>query len=182
MSTSKVRQADYLPDGKFNEAHDAYSEAILLNSTGPQAAIYYSNRSMVNIKLENYGIAIMGKYTQLNILDADKALEIDPKFGKAYYRRGSSYLALGHLNDAVKDFERVAKLFPQDKDAALKLSMAKKEKMRRAFADSIHKDEDKVEVNFKDIIVEDSYDGPRLEDELNVTAEWVKQVLLYMKD
>ena len=54
--------------------------------------------------------------------------------------------------------------------------------MRRAFADAVHVEEQKVSIDFKDIEVEASYDGPRLEEEMNVTSDWVKSVLSYMKD
>lgn len=59
--------------------------------------------------------------------------------------------------------------------------MAKKEKMRRAFADSIHVDDAKVEINYTDIEVEASYDGPRLDDEMKIDADWVKNLLEYMQ-
>ena len=39
-----------------------------------------------------------------------------------------------------------------------------------------------MSIDFKDIEVEASYDGPRLEEEMNVTSDWVKSVLSYMKD
>ena len=61
--------------GKLNEAHEMYSEAILLGLKGKQGAIYYSNRAFANIKLENYGIAIH---------DANKALELDPTDPEAH--------------------------------------------------------------------------------------------------
>ena len=41
--------------------------------------------------------------------DANKAIQLDPKYIKAYYRRASSYLALGKFKWALKDYEFVNK-------------------------------------------------------------------------
>ena len=38
-----------------------YSEAIFCKVPRKQKAVYYSNRAFVNIKLENYAIALFGK-------------------------------------------------------------------------------------------------------------------------
>lgn len=40
---------------------DFYSEAIFCKVSKKQKAIYYCNRALVNIKLENYAIALFGK-------------------------------------------------------------------------------------------------------------------------
>lgn len=58
----------------------------------------FSNRSQCHIKLESYGAALN---------DADKALENNPKFFKAYYRKGSAYLALGKLKEARDNYKLV---------------------------------------------------------------------------
>ncbi len=39
--------------------------------------------------------------------DANKAIEIEPKYIKGYYRRGTSKLALGKYKQALKDYEYV---------------------------------------------------------------------------
>ena len=63
---------------------------------------------------------------------------------------------------------------PSDKDAREKYEMTKKEFTLRKFAECLSYDEKKVEVNVEDIIVEPSYNGPRLDDGAdNVTSEWV---------
>ena len=48
-------------DGNFEKALDMYSEAIFCKVPKKQKAVYYSNRAFVNIKLENYAIALFGK-------------------------------------------------------------------------------------------------------------------------
>jgi tetratricopeptide (TPR) repeat protein len=41
-----------------------------------------------------------------------KAIEINPSYAKAYYRRGLSYLAILRPTDAVKSFKSALKLDP----------------------------------------------------------------------
>ena len=44
--------------------------------------------------------------------DIAKAIEINPSYAKAYYRRGLSYLAILRPTDAVKSFKSALKLDP----------------------------------------------------------------------
>ena len=71
------------------------------------------NRAQANLKLENYGSAMA---------DADEALKLDPRFTKAYYRRGSALVALARYKEARSDFVKVTKLEPNAKDAVVKLA------------------------------------------------------------
>ena len=58
----------------FNEAADLYTKAIELN---PRDATIWCNRAYTRIKLEEHGYGLS---------DATTAIEIDPKYAKAYYR------------------------------------------------------------------------------------------------
>lgn len=109
---------------KFSHAIDLYTQAIELNGNN---AVYWANRAFAHTKLEEYGSAI---------LDASKAIEIDPRYSKVsfckqdlclffllnyiqpylliiytelqgYYRRGAAHLAMGKFKDALKDFQQV---------------------------------------------------------------------------
>ena len=71
----------------------------------PVDAAAYSNRAMVNLKLEKYAEAIH---------DANKALEIDADYVKAYHRRGKAYLATGQNEQALHDFEQCIARSPND--------------------------------------------------------------------
>jgi len=135
--------------------------------------VYYSNRAFTSLKLENYGIAV---------LDAKAAIDIDPTFIKAYYRRGSALFALGKLKESVRDFTKVCKLHPKDKDARKKLDVAKKAKMEMEFASCIAVEEQKIEIDPEDIIVEESYTGPVCEKAEDVNAEWVVNLMNHFKD
>jgi serine/threonine-protein phosphatase 5 len=41
--------------------------------------------------------------------DANKSLELDPKYIKGYYRRASANLALGKFKNALRDYEYVCR-------------------------------------------------------------------------
>ena len=57
-------------------------------------SVFYSNRAMAMIKLESYGLAIT---------DANEAIKLDPKYIKAYYRRGCAKFALGKYKVRISD-------------------------------------------------------------------------------
>lgn len=116
---------DFFKNHKFQDSYDAYSKAIEVGVGGKKQCIYFSNRAFASLKLENYGIAI---------IDSKAAIELDPTFIKAYYRRGCAYFALNQLASAIKDFKKVCKLHPKDKDARSKLEIAQKTKMELDFA------------------------------------------------
>jgi serine/threonine-protein phosphatase 5 len=124
----KTRGNQQFALGHFKNAIDDYTEAIqaLLaddcNATDAEKKArlpaFYANRAFANLKLELYGDAIA---------DGSKALEIDPSFIKAYYRRGSAYLALAKYKDARTNFKAVLKIKPGDPDATAKAAIADKE-------------------------------------------------------
>ncbi|KAJ6880181.1 serine/threonine-protein phosphatase 5 isoform X1 [Populus alba x Populus x berolinensis] len=101
---------------KYGQAIDLYSQAIELNGDN---AVYWANRAFAHSKLEEYGSAI---------LDASKA---------GYYRRGAAYLAMGKFKDALKDFQQVKKICPNDPDASKKLKECEKAVMKLKFEEAI---------------------------------------------
>mmetsp|Transcript_84 Transcript_84/g.221 ORF Transcript_84/g.221 Transcript_84/m.221 type:complete len:517 (-) Transcript_84:177-1727(-) len=143
---------EQLKIGHFLQAIGFYSEAVKYSPTN---AIILSNRAQAYIKVENYGLAMA---------DASVALESDPKYAKAYYRRGSAQFALGHLKDAKKDFRTVCQLNPKSKDARTKLKACEKAIREEAFRKAI---ESEMTVPLSEsydpnliVINPDSYDGP----------------------
>jgi Asp-tRNA(Asn)/Glu-tRNA(Gln) amidotransferase A subunit family amidase/Tfp pilus assembly protein PilF len=101
---------DAFRSGKYDEAVRWYSEAIKHN---PEEAVYYSNRAMAHLKL--------GAYTAAET-DCDAAIERDAYSVKAWLRRGSARLALGLLEEAEEDLQRVLELEPQNKQASEELA------------------------------------------------------------
>lgn len=80
----------------YENAIKFYSQAIELN---PSSAIYYGNRSLAYLRTECYGYALA---------DATRALELDRKYIKGYYRRAASNMALGKFRAALRDYETVS--------------------------------------------------------------------------
>ena len=97
-------------------------------------AVYWANRSIANLRMENFGYALA---------DATKAIVADAKYLKAYYRRAASYMALGKYKLALKDYERVYKVRPNDADAKKKFTECKKITTQMAFAKAIAVEENK---------------------------------------
>ncbi|XP_002280111.3 serine/threonine-protein phosphatase 5 isoform X1 [Vitis vinifera] len=110
---------------KYSQAIDLYTRAIELHS---QNAVYWANRAFAHTKLEEYGSAIQ---------DASKAIEVDLKYSKGYYRRGAAYLAMGKFKEALKDFQQVKKICPNDPDATKKLKECEKAVMKLKFEEAI---------------------------------------------
>lgn len=161
---------------KFMEAEALYSSALKYAavSGGDEKvqAVLLGNRSYARIKLEQYGFAIN---------DATEALEINPSYVKAYYRRGSAQFALGRYKDARKDYATIVKLLPADKDSALKLKECEKRIREIAFAKAIEGDSTRVPISdtidIESITVEESYSGPRLEDDGVVTEDFITKMM-----
>jgi len=77
---------------EFELAVACYTKSIEIN---PSEAASYSNRAMAYLKMKKYGSCID---------DAEKALEIDPTYLKAYHRRGKALQAAGRFEEAIKDY------------------------------------------------------------------------------
>jgi serine/threonine-protein phosphatase 5 len=157
------------------EAIGHYSEAIdLLDSfNSPPNAIILSNRAQAYIKVENYGLAI---------LDATLAIETDPSYVKAYYRRGTANYALNKFKLAKKDFLKVCKLKPKDRDARLRYSECDKVVKEMAFAAAIQSEEtiplsESYQPN--DVLIAKGYDGPHPNGEIMVNGDLDKEDLLF---
>ncbi|WOL12397.1 hypothetical protein Cni_G21164 [Canna indica] len=154
---------------KFSQAIDLYSQAIELNGLN---AVYWANRALAHTKLEEYGSAVQ---------DATKAIEIDPRYSKGYYRRGTAYLAMGKFKQALKDFQQVKRICPNDPDATRKLKECEKavQKLRFEEAIAVHESERcsvAESIDFRTIEVDPQYIGARIEGEV-VTLEFVKKMM-----
>ncbi|CAN8286790.1 unnamed protein product [Cochlearia groenlandica] len=159
---------------KYSHAIDLYTQAIELNGNN---AVYWANRAFAHAKLEEYGSAI---------LDASKAIEVDSKYSKGYYRRGAAYLAMGKFKDAWKDFQQVKRISPNDPDATRKLRECEKAVMKLKFEEAIsvpvsEKRSVAESIDFHTIEVEPQYSGARIEGE-EVTLDFVKQMMEGFKD
>lgn len=176
-SNSNVEQAEEIKllaneafkANKFSQAIELYSQAIELNGLN---AVYWANRSFAHTKLEEYGSAIQ---------DATKAIEHDPRYSKGYYRRGAAYLAMGKFKEALKDFQQVKKICPNDPDATRKLKECEKAVQKLRFEEAISVNESERRsvadsIDFHCIDVEPQYTGARIEGEV-VTLDFVKKMM-----
>ncbi|KAF9806880.1 hypothetical protein SFRURICE_005837 [Spodoptera frugiperda] len=163
---------EYFKKQSYNNAIELYTKAIEKN---PKNAVFFANRSIANLRLENFGYALS---------DASKAIELDRSYTKAYYRRAAAYMSLGKYKLALKDFEYVTKVRPNDQDAKMKYTECNKIVKKIAFEKAISVD--KKEVNIADSInldamtIEDEYIGPALEDG-KVTLKFVTELMEFYK-
>ncbi|CAG0881622.1 unnamed protein product [Cyprideis torosa] len=172
----KVEANAAFKDGNFLLASELYTKSIHIN---PYNAVVYANRSLVNLKLENFGYALT---------DASKAIELDSKYVKGYYRRAAAYMALGKFKLALKDFDTVVRVVPRDKDAKTKQRECDKIVKRMAFEKAIAVDttekpmSDSIAEKLPSIIVEPDYTGPHLSETEGVTVSFVEKLLELYKN
>lgn len=181
MEQLKSQANEHFKKGKYQEAMEYYSKAIDAEPLRKETAPCFGNRSFAACKLEQYGQALN---------DAHKAIELDPIYIKAYYRRAAAYMALNKHKSALEDFKRVAELQKQlknpDKFIYAKIKECEKLIHRLAFekAISVEAKKDKplaFTTKCDSIAVEGCYDGPRLEDG-TVTYKFVNQLIEYFRD
>lgn len=125
----------------------------------PASAVLYANRAAAHTRLENFGSALA---------DATKAVDLDPTYVKAYYRRADAAAGLGRVKDALKDYRAAAKVAPRDPDLRRKLAAAEKEVARLRFEAAIavpDADAGSIadRVDLETMPVDASYDGPRMD-------------------
>lgn len=76
---------EFFLKNQFPQAIFKYAEAIQVLGDVKETAPILCNRSLCHIKMENFGAAL---------IDANKAIEMNPKFVKGYYRKSSAYVGL----------------------------------------------------------------------------------------
>src|SRR5205823_9964219 len=90
--------------GNFPDAVKEYSEGLRRD---PLNKNIFSNRCAAYIKLMEFGCALK---------DAEKCLEIDPKFVKAYARKGTIQHMMKEYHKALATFEKGLTIDPDNKD------------------------------------------------------------------
>jgi serine/threonine-protein phosphatase 5 len=152
-------------------AVEYYTKAIAKYDREPS---FFTNRAQANIKLESYGLAV---------IDADKAIELDPNNVKAYYRRASANTAMLHHREALRDWKLVVKKAPNDAMAKLRMAECDKVVKRDAFLKAIEVDDAPSAAEGLDLdsmVVDSSYDGMRLENEM--TLEFIDDMIERFKN
>lgn len=102
---SLIKKAmDFSLKGKFDEAINAYNEAIQIN---PQSMHAYRHRGLV--------YKLKGNLDQA-IADYSKAIEIKSDFAVNYLHRGKIYFEKGNLEEAISDYTKTIEIeFKADK-------------------------------------------------------------------
>lgn len=118
----------FFAEKEYDNAIELYTKAIELM---PTSAVYYANRSLAHLRLESFGSALE---------DGVSAVKSDPSYLKGYYRRAAAQMSLGKFKKALADFEFVAKLRPNDKNAQLKFTECNKLVKKQAFEKAISND------------------------------------------
>lgn len=91
---------------RYDEAIKHYTDAIAAaNGEADAPHVLYSNRSACYAGLKQYDQALQ---------DAEKTVELNPKFAKGYGRKGSALHGAHRYEDAVKAFEDGLKVAPED--------------------------------------------------------------------
>eukprot|EP01126_Amoeba_proteus_P055882 TRINITY_DN695_c1_g1_i8.p1 TRINITY_DN695_c1_g1~~TRINITY_DN695_c1_g1_i8.p1 ORF type:complete len:500 (+),score=86.29 TRINITY_DN695_c1_g1_i8:46-1500(+) len=167
---------EYFAKKQYIPAAESYSKAIEFAPPDdkPFLAILYGNRAFANLRMENFGLTLQ---------DADKALEMDPTYLKAYYRKGLAHMVLQKLDEAIADFKKVVDALPNDKEAKKKYLECMKAKRQLAFFEAIGRETVSAEVNLNldSIEVGSDYVGPHLVNG-EVTIEFVKDMIEHFKN
>ena len=152
-------------------AIDFYTKAIGLDDSDPT---FFANRAQAYIKSEAYGYAIA---------DATKAIQLNPNFVKAYYRRALANTAILKPKKALTDFRTCVRLDPNNRDAKLKLADCQKIVRQLDFFAAIEVGDEPSAVEGLDvdaIQVEANYDGVRLGSEM--TQEFIDDMMERFKN
>ena len=100
----RLKGNDFFKEGSYPAAIKEYDEGLKRN---PVSTAIFSNRCAAYIKLMEPTQALK---------DADKCLELDPKFVKAYARKGTCHHLMKEYHKAMKSFEDGLKIDPSSKD------------------------------------------------------------------
>jgi tetratricopeptide (TPR) repeat protein len=96
--------------GRYQDALDAYQEAIKLN---PNYAPPFLGRARANLAI-NPRRAVLA--------DMDTAIKLDPNYGEAYLERGLYQFSQNNLDAALKDLRQAANLMPGSPPAYIALA------------------------------------------------------------
>ncbi|XP_008312395.1 E3 ubiquitin-protein ligase CHIP [Cynoglossus semilaevis] len=106
---------------KYQEAATCYSKAINRN---PSVAVYYTNRALCHVKLQQHDKALA---------DCKHALELDSQSVKAHFFLGQCHLELENYDEAIGNLQKAYNLakeqrlnFGDDIPSALRIAKKKR--------------------------------------------------------
>uniref|UniRef100_A0A8C5B675 E3 ubiquitin-protein ligase CHIP n=1 Tax=Gadus morhua TaxID=8049 RepID=A0A8C5B675_GADMO len=118
---------------KYQEAATCYSKAINRN---PSVAVYYTNRALCHVKLQQHDKALA---------DCKHALELDGQSVKAHFFLGQCHLELENYDEAIGNLQRAYNLAKEQRlnfgdDIPSALRMAKKKRWNSIEEKRIHQE------------------------------------------
>ncbi|KAI9032166.1 hypothetical protein DFJ74DRAFT_653493 [Hyaloraphidium curvatum] len=115
----------------FVGAIDAYTKAIECfpePRADKRLAVLHSNLALAHQRFHNLGSAV---------LSASKAIELDPSYAKAYYRRGTVQKMLGKPREAYADFRTLLALEPHNREVLSLMKDLELEVRKLGFSEAI---------------------------------------------
>ena len=110
LGNNQMANRDYL------SAFESYSTAIEMAPSGAQSHVYYSNRAAALCYLERYEEAVE---------DSEKAIQMQPKYGKGYARLGLAKYFLEDFEASIEAYETAIEYDPENASSKAYLKKAK---------------------------------------------------------
>jgi len=102
---AKQKGNEKLKAGSYQEALNFYNEGLEVDPHNPSMiSQILNNRALIKMKQKNYSSALE---------DCSKAIQRNPKYARAYLRRGDIKKEMGNSSDAVADFKKAHELDPE---------------------------------------------------------------------
>ncbi|KAH9832170.1 phosphoprotein phosphatase [Rhodofomes roseus] len=166
---------------EFNKAAELYSKAIELN---PFDATIWCNRAYTRVKLEEHGYGLS---------DAAHAIQLDPNYSKAYYRRATCYLQTLKYKQAIADFKKVLSLEPNNQLVRQQLDSTTRIMRKSEFEKAIEMEEETSSVERCMAIIAEGgcdldrdYKGPKLSTteggKYSINLEFVNAMIEWFKE
>lgn len=171
----KNKGNNFFQNNNFEKSIEFYTKAIeRIGTYHPKCSVYLCNRSLANIKLENFGSAF---------LDSELAILADSSNPKGYYRKSSCQFALGKLAEAIKTLEQITKVLriTTIADVNDRIKYLKQLKKEREFLECLQYEDELDKSNENDLIVPTDYTGPVLNQETEIDLPWIESTLEYLR-
>ncbi|KOX76001.1 RNA polymerase II-associated protein 3 [Melipona quadrifasciata] len=118
----------FVQQQNWSKAIGCYSNAIKLF---PYDAVFYANRALCQLKLNNFYAAES---------DSSAAIQLDDSYVKAYHRRAIARMNIKQYKEAKRDLEKALKLEPSNKEVKL-LQNQIENKLKCSEASTVKKDD-----------------------------------------
>lgn len=132
---------------RYEEAINYYNKAI---SKNPEVAIFFSNRALCYLRLQQWFLAIQ---------DCRRALELDPNIIKAHFFLGQALSETANYDDALKHLQRAHELAKERKmnfgdDIAYQIRLIKRRRWNK-IEEETEQLEDELQTYLVDLIAKD---------------------------